>query len=281
MVAFIIIYLFHGPTFVDLWSVVLSSHEDTSAWAKIYQFIFDLGIRPVHHLGDGAKALTKAGKEVFADIPKCSRLMCWSHVFRNIQAQLRSIGTHDKALAKDILTDIEYLQWSVLNEDSFHYVYNLLKQKYMDKHTPIINSAVEKFFNYMDSVWIESGESMWWEGAHPWQISNNQGLEGCNKEIKQSQKFRKRLAIGDLMRVMLRLVKEWAEKDDIFLTSSRLSVLHKDVNGLKLRTEGYQWFKQNKSGSDKIIKINPTGKYTVSEEFDLGKVDNLWSKFLR
>ena len=27
----------------------------------------------------------------------------------------------------------------------------------------------------------------------------------------------------------------------------------------------------------KILKINPDGKYAVSEEFCLGKVDNLWS----
>jgi hypothetical protein len=73
--------------------VVLSSHEDTPAWAKIYQFIFDLGIRPAYQLGDGAKALTKAGKEVFDDITKCSRLMCWSHVHRNIGPQLKCIGT--------------------------------------------------------------------------------------------------------------------------------------------------------------------------------------------
>ena len=106
-------------------------------------------------------------------------------------------------MTKNILSDIEYMQWSVLNEESFHYVYNLLKQKYMEKNTPIINGAVEKFFEYMDNVWIQSGESMWWEGAHPFQISNNQGVEGCNKEIKQSHTFRKRLAIGDLMRVML------------------------------------------------------------------------------
>ena len=46
---------------------------------------------------------------------------------------------------------------------------------------------------------------------------------------------------------------------------------------LKFRTERYHWFEQNKSGSDRIIKINPTGEYTISKQFDLGKVDDLWS----
>ena len=46
-----------------------------------------------------------------------------------------------------------------------------------------------------------------------------------------------------------------------------------------MRTNGYQWMKQSKvKGTDKIIKVDPRGKYTVSEssEFDLGMVDLLW-----
>ena len=51
-------------------------------------------------------------------------------------------------------------------------------------------------------------------------------------------------------------------------------------HGLKLNTEGYQWLKLNKVGvADRILSINKTGKYTVSEstEFQLGKVDQLWA----
>jgi hypothetical protein len=46
-------------------------------------------------------------------------------------------------------------------------------------------------------------------------------------------------------------------------------------DSLKLRTEGYQWFRKNRNRL--MLKINPKGKYTVSEseEFFLGKVDNL------
>merc|ERR1719186_722300 len=138
---------------------------------------------------------------------------------------------------------------------------------------------LSKFFKYMRTVWVESEEFRWYEGAHPWQVSNNQGVEGKNKEIKQSHTFRERLELGALFGVMLRLVKEWAEEEDILLTSSRLAILHNDINSLKMRTQGYQWFRQNKFGSDKVLKINPNGKYSVSEseEFLLGKVDNLWS----
>ena len=56
-------------------------------------------------------------------------------------------------------------------------------------------------------------------------------------------------------------------------------MLYKDRSGVKLRTDGYQWMKLNKvRTSDRIIKVDPRGKYTVSgsSEFNLGKVDQIW-----
>ena len=54
-------------------------------------------------------------------------------------------------------------------------------------------------------------------------------------------------------------------------------MLEGEKDSLSLKTAGYHWFMQNKSGTDKIIRINPAGKYTVSEskEFNLGKVINI------
>jgi hypothetical protein len=47
---------------------------------------------------------------------------------------------------------------------------------------------------------------------------------------------------------------------------------------LKLCTEGYQWYKTNKAAVGHILKVDPRGKYTVSEdsEHQLGKVDAIW-----
>ena len=60
---------------------VLASHEDSKTWAAIYKFVHDYNnIVPSFQLGDGAKAITKAGNEVFAGHP-FTRLMCWSHVY--------------------------------------------------------------------------------------------------------------------------------------------------------------------------------------------------------
>ena len=48
------------------------------------------------------------------------------------------------------------------------------------------------------------------EGEHSWHISNNQGVEGKNKNIKESHTFRSRLELGELFYVMLRMVMEWS-----------------------------------------------------------------------
>ena len=81
---------------------------------------------------------------------------------------------------------------------------------------------------------------------------------------------------------MLRMVKEWAEEDDHILTSSRLAMLDKEGNSLKLGTDGYQWLRQNKCWAEKILKINPDGKYAVLEEFCWAKLTifGLWTVVL-
>ena len=54
--------------------VILSSHEDTPAWSQIYQYLYDLGVKPAYHMGDGAKALSKAGREVFSDLDRSPQI---------------------------------------------------------------------------------------------------------------------------------------------------------------------------------------------------------------
>ena len=78
----------------------------------------------------------------------------------------------------------------------------------------------------------------WYEGKHPFGVSNNQGIEGTNKAIKASHTFKRRCPIGSFMDDVARMVKEWGEKDDSLLHGPRVGFLSKDVGGLKLRTEG-------------------------------------------
>ena len=84
------------------------------------------------------------------------------------------------------------------------------------------------------------------------------------------------------MTIVIRMVEDFGKKDDNILFSPRIDLLDDPEfrHGLKLNTEGYQWLKLNKVGvADRILSINKTGKYTVSEstEFQLGKVDQLWA----
>lgn len=85
--------------------------------------------------------------------------------------------------------------------------------------------------------------------------------------------------MGEMFTVMKRMVEEWSEEDDSLIISSRLKCLTGEIKSLSLKTEGYQWFKSNQVKADRIIRINPKGKYTVSEspEFQLGSVTNLWA----
>ena len=79
--------------------------------------------------------------------------------------------------------------------------------------------------------------------------------------------------------LLIILIKEWSQEDDSLLFQPRLARLNTPPDGLKIRTAGYEWFKSVDKKADKVLKINPSGKYTVSEslEFQLGKVEGLWA----
>jgi hypothetical protein len=47
------------------------------------------------------------------------------------------------------------------------------------------------FFTYFRKQWVDSPVFRWYEGAHPWAISNNQGIEGQIKEIKAGHTFKR------------------------------------------------------------------------------------------
>ena len=104
-------------------------------------------------MGDGAKAITLAGEEIFG-VCSTTRLMCWAHVHAKILPRLKSVATHNKKVADTILPDIENLQWSALNEASFRKAFELLEKKYLGKYDLLLNGALEIFFSYMHKVWI-------------------------------------------------------------------------------------------------------------------------------
>ena len=126
---------------------------------------------------------------------------------RNFVPALKTVKSVCKDTAAEIQADIEFLQWSALNWDSFKYLYDLIVKKFVDRETEEpLTSLILKFFNYFTSTWVTSGESKWFEGAHPWGIMNNQGIEGKNKDIKASHTFRKRMPMARFLSAMFRCV---------------------------------------------------------------------------
>ena len=158
--------------------------------------------------------------QVFQDCTDCqgsTRLMCWPHVYRNLIPRLRHMKSLDANLAKNVLADIEDLQWSALNQKVFLHSYNLMEEKYLLDDKFDHKDALEDFFAYFKKVWIDSEENNWFEGANPFASSNNQGIEGKNKEIKAAHTFRKRMPLGSFIDCMLRIVHEWSLEDSSLL----------------------------------------------------------------
>jgi hypothetical protein len=79
------------------------------------------------------------------------------------------------------------------------------------------------------------------------------------------------MPLGQFFNFMLRMVNEWSLQDASLLFSNRSQILQSKPNGLKMRTDGYTWFRQHSSNSN-YVSINPRERKTRSEELNLGKL---------
>ena len=116
---------------------------------------------------------------MFSSCDECgdenSQLMCWPQVSRNLDPQLKHLRAVNKTLATKLQKDIENFQWGSESKESFLAASSLLKEKYLESETDCATKkALNDFFNYLSSTWINSSESGWFEGAHPYGASNNQ-----------------------------------------------------------------------------------------------------------
>ena len=163
--------------------------------------------------GDASQAFSKAVSETWEEEDNVTRLMCWAHTSRAIDKShyLATIRQLDKKVSAKIMDDLYLLQWSVPNEKSFLAVFSLLQLSHSYPSLPELDTAVKDFFDYMRSVWVESGERKWYEGAHPFGPGHNQSIEGINRSIKANQTFRLKLPMGELFMVTLRMVKEMSQ----------------------------------------------------------------------
>ena len=202
--------------------------------------------------------------------------MCWSHVYRNLVPKMSSIKKVNQKLQQQLLVDIQDLQWSCHSESTFCHKFDLLEQKYTKGcHEKQEKTALVEFFSYIREQWGPESHvskwtgyiwgyilsnhtsNRWYEGAHPWGVSNNQGIEGTNKAIKASHTFKRWCNLRDFMNIVDRLVsmifywltclfstvlnlweislyyflllqvKEWSERDDCLLFAPRTDMLFK------------------------------------------------------
>ena len=110
--------------------VTLSSHEDHKAWATTHEYVKRvLGKAPKKQMADGAKDITKSGKQVFGSRTK--RLMCWPHVNRNVEKRLKVLKRESKSatLDKQVKNDICHFQWAT-SEREYESNFKSLKDKY-------------------------------------------------------------------------------------------------------------------------------------------------------
>ena len=119
--------------------------------------------------------------------------MCWPHVNRNVDNYLKDLKKESKSedLHKKVEADICHFQWAT-TEKEYESSFKALVDKYtaeenITNYNEDEKAALKKFFNYFESVWgPASNVKNWFAGSNPWNITQNQGIEGKNKAIKKS-----------------------------------------------------------------------------------------------
>ena len=214
--------------------------------------------------------------------------MCWPHCNRNVKPRINTLKKDAKnlKLGEDVLKDILNLQWAATNKD-FRTLFDALEKKYVDAETPynaVEKKAIAEFFSYFRSVWgPDSPLKNWFEAAHPFRVSSNQGIEGTNKQIEKAHFFKKRVGINKFFDIITKMIYEFScpqMYDDSLLSKHRLTSLENNRDGLRLLTAGWQWAQQNCAGKpDRVLKVPKTSRlanYTLTESSDMGQVDQLW-----
>jgi hypothetical protein len=98
---------FH-PTFL-----ALASNEDERCFTDFFKIIADQTQGcPTHIMADGALSITNAARKVF---PNSKRLMCWSHMIKNVDKKLRQLNRDTK---DQLRNEIQALQMA-LHVDQF------------------------------------------------------------------------------------------------------------------------------------------------------------------
>lgn len=164
-----------------------------------------------------------------------------THVHRNIMPKYRTVGSIDK---KSIWQFIETIQWTCTKETFNSYIIRLEK-KYSSNSSfsGKMLSSLRDFFWFFHNTWVTSKENLWYDASNSHRCSVNQGIEGIDQSVKESHTFGKRLPLGTVMEVVLRMCHEWSREDSSLLDATRKEILFSTPDGLK-GMNGFKWTKQ-------------------------------------
>ena len=86
--------------------------------------------------------------------------MCWAHVKRAVDRSeyLAAVRAEDKEVAKKIMEDLDNLQWTANNEETFRRVFSLLEMKHSEHGINSLDLSCSNLFQYLRKIWVDSEE---------------------------------------------------------------------------------------------------------------------------
>ena len=159
--------------------------------------------------------------------------MCYSHKHRAFKPKMNGIRKVDPRVHKSMMADIAEMQRLVCTEDEFVMVYDLVVAKYsssnVGKYSKEMEEELQKFWAYHRQQWGPGSHvSNWWEGANPFNIGHNQGIERKNLQIKVEYSHRERLTIGEFVKMCETITEDESKRDDTLLNGKQTAFLEKD-----------------------------------------------------
>ena len=154
-------------------------------------------------IADAAPAIHNGFMKAFEynSIDEFKRVMCWSHVDRNCENQLKSTPVE---IRDSILDDIKAIQVMPSTE-----AYNCAVEMFFLKWEE--EPKVKDFLAHFKREWIDKN-SGWYEGFCEGNIpSTDNGLESLNGKIKSKNTLRERMGVGQYLGNARTMVTDWSK----------------------------------------------------------------------
>ncbi|RNA04733.1 hypothetical protein BpHYR1_005336, partial [Brachionus plicatilis] len=170
------------------------------------------------------------------------RIVCWSHVERKIEENIKGIA---QDLKKKIVNDFRLIQ-STASEQNFHQAFRFLSSKW----NQLNNQNIQAFIDYFEQQWMSEHTIGWFEGYAEGFPSTNNGIESMNNTIKKYATLRDRLPLRDFVRVMDLMIEAWSkDRNPSFETTMKFKTIP-EISTHEW-TLGFNWCKSKK----RIVKI--------------------------